>query len=92
MKHSKHTLATFAFKHNICSLLGQMEARCRAGRAYQQHVEGSTSGGVVLVGIHSGEHVQEMEGGEADAEVAWLVGWRAAKDGSPWLLSYGRDE
>jgi hypothetical protein len=61
-----------------------MEARCRAGR--------STSGGVVPAGIHPGEHAHEMEGGEADAEVVWLAGWRAAKDGSPRLLSYGCDE
>jgi hypothetical protein len=33
-----------------------------------------------------------MEGGEANAEIAWLTGWRATRDGSPRLLSYGCDE
>jgi hypothetical protein len=42
--------------------------------------------------IHPDERVQEMEGDEADAVVVWLARWRATKDGSPWFLSYGRDE
>jgi hypothetical protein len=88
LKYSKHTLAIFAFKHNIYLLLGRMEARCRAGHAYQQHA----GGGDVPADIHPGEHVQEMEGGEAGAEVAWLPGWRATGNGSPRLLSYSRDE
>jgi hypothetical protein len=40
--------------------------------------------------IHPGKCVQEMEGGEADVDVAWLAGWRATGNGSPRLLSYGR--
>jgi hypothetical protein len=52
-----------------------MEARCRAGCAYQQYVGGGTSSGDVPADIYHGEHVQEMEGGEADAEVAWLARW-----------------
>jgi hypothetical protein len=32
--------------------------------------------------IHPGEHVQEMEGGEADVVVACLAGWRATRNGS----------
>ena len=66
-----------------------MEARCRAGHAYQQHAGGSTSSGDVPPDIHPSEHVQEMEGGEADTEVAWLAEWRATRDSSPRLLSYG---
>jgi hypothetical protein len=42
--------------------------------------------------IHPGECVQETEGGEVDAEVAWLAGWRTTGDGSSRLLSYGRIE
>ena len=42
--------------------------------------------------IHPGEHMKEMEGGEANVEVAWLARWRATKDGSPRFLSCGRDE
>ena len=42
--------------------------------------------------IHPDERVQEMEGGKADAEVAWLASWRATRDGSPRFLSCGRDE
>jgi hypothetical protein len=59
-----------------------MEAQCRAGRAYQQHARGGTSGGNVPVDIHPGERVHEMEGGKVEAEVAWLVRWRATRDGS----------
>ena len=29
---------------------------------------------------------------EADMEVAWLTRWRATRDGSPRLLSYGHNE
>jgi hypothetical protein len=42
---------------------------------------------IVLVDIHPGERVHEMEGGEEEAEVAWLAGCSATKDDSPWLLS-----
>ena len=52
--------------------------------------EGGTSAGNVLADIHPSEHLQEMEEGEADDEVAWLARWRATRDGSPQLLSYGR--
>jgi hypothetical protein len=92
LTHSKHTLATFTFKHNIYLLLGRMEARCRAGQTYQQHAGGGTSSDDVPADIHHGECMQEIEGGEADKEVAWLARWRATRDGSPRLLSYGRDE
>jgi hypothetical protein len=33
--------------------------------------------------IQPSEPVQEMEGGEADVDVAWLARWRATRDGSP---------
>jgi hypothetical protein len=69
-----------------------MEAQYRAGRAYQQHARGGTSGGNVPVDIHPRERVQEMEGGEVEAEVAWLARWRATRDGSPRFLSCGHDE
>ena len=35
--------------------------------------EGDISGSDVSADIHPDEHVQEMEGGEADMEVAWLA-------------------
>jgi hypothetical protein len=90
LKYSKHTLATLAFKHKISLLLGRMETRCRAGRTYQKHVRGGTSGGDVPSDIHAGESVQEMETSKVDMEVAWLAGvgltmitvlwpWRAKK-------------
>ena len=75
-------LATFVFKRNIYLLLGRMEARYRAGCAYQQHAGGGTSGDHVSVDIHPCERMQEMDGGEADAEVACLNGWRVTGDGS----------
>jgi hypothetical protein len=46
----------------------------------------------VLADICPGERVQEMEGSEEDAEVAWLAACRATKDRSPRFLSCGRDE
>jgi hypothetical protein len=46
----------------------------------------------VPIDIQPSERVQEMEGGEADADVEWLAGWRATRDGSPRFLSYGHDE
>jgi hypothetical protein len=33
----------------------------------------------VPIDIHPDERVQEMEGGEADAVVAWLARWRATR-------------
>jgi hypothetical protein len=69
-----------------------MKAQCRASHAYQQHARGGTSGGTVPVDIHPDERVQEMEGGEVKAEVAWLAGWRATRDSSPQFLSCGHDE
>ena len=54
--------------------------------------EASLARGDVPADIYLGEHVQEMEGGEVDTEVAWLARWRTTRDDSPWLLSYGRDE
>jgi hypothetical protein len=46
----------------------------------------------VPVVIHPGERVQEMEGGEVEAEVACLTRRRATRDGSPRFLSCGHDE
>ena len=85
-------LATFASRRNIYLLLGRMEAQYRANRAYQQHAKGNTSGGDVPADIHPGERVQEMEGGEADAEVVWLARWRATRGGLPQFLSCSHDE
>jgi hypothetical protein len=44
--------------------------------------------------VQPSERVQEMEGGEADADadVAWLARWRATRDGSPRFLSCSHDE
>jgi hypothetical protein len=41
-----------------------------------------TRGGDVPTHIYLGEHVQEMEGGEADVEVACLTGWSGRPPGT----------
>jgi hypothetical protein len=46
----------------------------------------------VPVDIHPDERTREMEGDEANAEVACLAGWRATKDSSPRFLSCDSDE
>jgi hypothetical protein len=82
LKHSKHTITTFASRHNIYLLLGWMEAQCRAGRAYQQHDRGSTS---VCADRYPTQRMSAGDGGRRGGRGRSVVGWVEGHQG--WLTT-----